>query len=280
MFLKKNYYIWIPIIVLIVVIVFILVFSYSQSLLHSQNELASVNGTPVTKNELINYTCSNGINNCKNNYISQLQNFINYELEYQYLKNNNKLPSKYSIYNYYKNNIPQSTYLLSLNPSKTSLYLSENNFFSNQSLYYKYYQLDIQNIVGNMLLKNYTVYIFIYSGNSAAGINLIKSEQKELSSNPANRLSLLKNLNGENMVSELIYNINSLNYKNTNIYSFFNLNSNMKRIIFSTETNSVSPIEYSGNMYYFVYNKYISNGFSNINEAIKYLRSNATVYVY
>ncbi len=103
---RKKAYLFVALVVLVIVIIlaiFIIPQMNSIEKLFGSKPgvVAIINGKSLTKSELISYNCNRYgtyVSSCKTNYSGQLNNFVNYEIEYQYLKSHNDLPTKAQVY--------------------------------------------------------------------------------------------------------------------------------------------------------------------------------------
>ncbi len=100
---KKAYFFMFSVLLLVIILLIFIIPQINSigNLLSSNPTVATINGKILTRSELISYNCDRYgtyVNSCKTNYQNQLNNFINYEVEYQYLKSHNDLPTKLEIY--------------------------------------------------------------------------------------------------------------------------------------------------------------------------------------
>jgi hypothetical protein len=264
--LNKYFILVIAIVAFIILVIIIIAYFFYNNRVNT-TDLASVNGQFITKNELINYSCNQDPSynsKCKTNYISDLNNFINYKMEYDYLSQKKELPS----FNYV------TSLMSSFNTSQQSFTKSKK--FLNSQYYKYYYQQSIKSKISNLLLKNYKGYIFTENG---ANDNTLLSQRKIILSKGLKPCisGLCKSFSSK--VFENKYNINDTNYKSSvaGINSIF---TNIQNLGISKISNVYFSKSSIGSFHYILYNSSITGEFSGYQNMMNYLKSIFVVTIY
>lgn len=293
----------IVVIILFVIVIFVIPNSaYIEGIIGiSSPVVAKVNGQVLTVNDLINYNCNrfslyNAKCKTKDNYMGQMQNFINYTLEYQYLKNHNKLPLQAQVY--------EKIYG-SANPSNIIKIVNKGN-----QLYDYYYQSLINTNIENILLKHASGYIFAvnydgiqltnklsFSGKKNTAKLLINSWYKILNNNLKNLTNVYNkalqyyNSSYSNEYISFVASYTNVNYNNymdklgliynNSINTILNMKSNSisKMYNYYSDKSSINGSQYIG-YYYFIVSRNVGGQYYNDNSLIANLRSNANIVVY
>ena len=280
----------IVVIILFVVVVFIIPnFQYIGGTIGiNPPVVAKVNGQVLTVNDLINFNCNKYPiydSKCKTNYMGQLQNFINYTIEYQYLESHKQLPSQKEIY------------------SK----ISGEKFQAGNQLYDYYYQKLVLDNIEYILLKHASGYIFLANYAYRSLVNnstmnskkniakkLINSWYKSLN----NRIGNVQNLYNKafnyysihHIISYVTHysNVSYVNYgtsigylSSSNVIDILNMRNNSISKIYDYYSNNV-PVSLGGYIgyYYFVVSQNVRGKYIDYNSMINNLRSKSNIVIY
>jgi hypothetical protein len=225
-------------------------------------------------------------------YEGQLQNFINYTIEYQYLEKHNNLPTESEIYS--------KIYVIHTPVAGKGLRSG------NQAYDYYRQQLVLSNIE-NILLKHASGYIFLANYGWRA---LVNNETTNSKKNSANNLisSWNKILNGKiknvqslykqafsyylsNNIISYVTHYSNVNYNNYNtkigylsnkgIKDILNMKSNTISKIYDYYNSSI-PINLGGYVgyYYFVVSQSVGGRYINYNSMVTNLRSQSNIIIY
>ncbi|MCL4392639.1 hypothetical protein M1145_00655 [Patescibacteria group bacterium] len=293
----------IVVIILFVIVVFIIPnFQYIGGVIGINSPVvAKVNGQVLTVNDLINFNCNrynmyDPVCKTKSNYMKQLQNFINYTIEYQYLESHKQLPTQKEVYGkvynvYHNDKLPKE--------------------HPGNQLYDYYYQKLVLDNIGKILLKHSSGYVFLISYSfmslmnkepmsNAKNIakNLINSWYKSLDNNTGNVKNLYNKAfnyySSHKITSYVVHynNINAINAGNKimflaagnisgNIINILKMKNNSISKIYDYYSNNV-PISLGGHMgyYYFVVSQNVTGNYIDYNSMITNLRSKSNILIY
>ncbi len=294
---KKAYLFVVSVVLLIVIILAIFIIPQVNSIKKligaKPGVVATLNGQPLTNLELITYNCNRYgvyVSKCKTNYQGQLNNFVNYEVEVQYLKEHNALPTKKEVYSFNSINLTSSIGKVNL---ATQLYN-----YSYQNLV----KLNIENLLeknvsGTVIGSIYSWYTIGFSGKIPYGSRkkyaqvLIAMWRNNIVKNP----SYIQNINTFLLNSPYLGFVT--NYKNLNINNYQSLlttytNFPMFNNIINQKIGNLSQIYNYDNsniknignkfigIYYFIIPNKTQGVYSNYNEIINYLRSKDNIVIY
>lgn len=299
-FSKRTFVFLISIVVIILFVIVIFIIpniSYIDGLIGiSSPVVAKVNGQILTVNDLINYNCNRYVNynpKCKSNvsYEGQLQNFINYTIEYQYLEKHNNLPTKSEMYNYiYK-----------------PLGITESLIEQDQ-YYREHYQKLVVDNISRLLQKNVTGTLVMVSYQYASLLNNLHKNiiaNKKESVLLINRfIETLKNATGGAISSVSNYKFVSQknyifglegNYTNLNINNYssqlmianagipdniLNQNNGISKIYYYYDKSRSILTKSKVAFYYFVITNNVTGNYGNYNNMISNLRGQSSVVIY
>ncbi|MHB8362091.1 MAG: hypothetical protein ACYDBX_00520 [Patescibacteria group bacterium] len=293
---KKAYWFVVSVVLLIIFILIIFIIPQINSiegLIGSNPTVATLNGQPLTRSQLILYNCNRHgvyLSQCKTNYQGQLNNFINYKVAYQYLKSHNDLPTKTEVYSV--NNITNTVSGMPITLSKQTY-----NYFYQNLVKTNIENLLEKNVSGTVVGAVYSLYSSGSSGTIPYGgrKNYAKALINMWRTNVIKNQAYVQNI--ENFLVNSPYlgfvtkyqNLNFNNYPSKlNTYTNFPMFTNAM----NQKSNKVSPIySYNNNdvknvgnnliaMYYFIIPNKSKGVYSNYSKMINSLRSKDNIVVY
>ncbi|MHB8442748.1 MAG: hypothetical protein ACYDAS_00035 [Patescibacteria group bacterium] len=293
---RRKAYFFLASVVLLIIILLVLIIPQISSignLLGSNPTVATLNGRILTRSELISYNCNrygSYVSSCKTNYQGQLNNFINYEVESQYLKSHGDLPTKSEVY--ISNGLPgvQSTNKITLS-SQLYNYTYQNLVKKNIE------KLLEKNVSGTVIGSIYSWYTIGSSGPIPYGSRknyakaLINMWHSNILKNP-NYVQNIKNFLSSNQYLGFITNYSNLNFNNYQSKLTTYPNFSMFNNIINQKSHGVSAIYNYDNsyiknignkfigIYYFNIPNKTQGVYSNYNDMINSLRSKDNIVVY
>ena len=293
---RKKAYWFAGSVVLLIIILLVLIIPQINSinnLLGSNPTVATLNGKVLTRSQLISYNCNRYgtyVSSCKTNYSGQLNNFVNYEVELEYLKSHNDLPTKAEVYS--SNDLADIS--------------STSNITLSSQLYNYTYQNLVKTNIENLLEKNVTgtvigsIYSWYTIGSSSPipygsrknyAKALINMWHSNVIKHP-NYIQNIKNFLSGNQYLGFITNYQNMNFNNYQSQLTTYTNFPMFNNIINQKSDTVSPvynydnsyIKNIGNKFVGIYYFNIPNKFqgvySNYTNMINSLRSKDNIVVY